>query len=190
MSSKQNWRGYLKTLAKDFASWENIKSILLGVALALVIRTFIIQAYKIPSGSMRPTLIEGDRILVNKYVYRFREPGPGEVIVFRYPEDRKREFIKRLIGRGGDAVAIRDHMLLLNGHVMDHPPFSRHQYVNVGSLADPNAAITVPADMYFVLGDNSMSSRDSRYWGFVPKKDLIGKALVIFWPPNRWRVIR
>ena len=176
---------------REKSAWrENVESIVLGIALALVIRTFIIQAYKIPSGSMRPTLMEGDRILVSKFTYRFQAPQPGDVIVFRYPEDRKREFIKRLVAHGGDAVSIRDGHIVINGRVADEAPFNRVAYVNRGSLAAPEDTVTVPPEMYFVLGDNSSSSRDSRFWGFVPKDDLIGKALVIFWPLNRWRVIR
>ena len=173
------------------SAWrENLESIVLGIALALVIRAFVIQAYKIPSGSMRPTLMEGDRILVNKFIYRFREPQRGDIIVFRYPEDRKREFIKRLIGRSGEAVGIRAGRVLINGQPLETPPFSAFAYENHGDLADSNATVTVPPGMYFVLGDNSGSSRDSRFWGFVPKDDVLGKALFIFWPIKRWRVIR
>ena len=180
------WRAWFGSLLSS----ENIKSIVLGVAIALVIRTFIVQVYKIPSGSMRPTLMEGDRIIVSKFTYRFREPQPGEVIIFRYPEDRKREFIKRLIGRGGDTIAIRNERLVVNDRVREDAPFKAFQYLNRGTLTDPQTVITVPPGMYFVLGDNSASSRDSRYWGFVPKNDLVGKALVIFWPLHRWKVIR
>ena len=169
---------------------EHVESIVLGVALALVIRAFIIQAYKIPSGSMRPTLMEGDRILVNKFIYRFREPARGDILVFRYPEDRKRDFIKRLTGLAGDVVAIRAGHLVINDQPVTAPPFDRVPYVNRGDLGDERATVTVPPGMYFMLGDNSSSSRDSRYWGFVPRDDVIGKALVIFWPPRRWKVIR
>ena len=173
------------------SAWrENLESIILGIALALVIRTFIIQAYKIPSGSMRPTLMEGDRILVNKFIYRFREPQRGDIIVFRYPENRKREFIKRLIGRSGETVGIRAGRVLINGQPLEALPFGSFSYENHGDLANPAATVTVPPGMCFVLGDNSASSRDSRFWGFVPKDDVLGKALVVFWPVKRWRVIR
>ena len=102
------------------AAWrENLESILWAVALALAIRTFIVAPFKIPSGSMRPTLIEGDRILVNKFLYRFREPRRGDIVVFRYPEDRKRSFIKRLIAVGGDTVEIREGAVYGNGQRLD-----------------------------------------------------------------------
>ena len=179
-----------KHAAKKPVWREHLESIVLGVALALIIRAFIIQAYKIPSGSMRPTLIEGDRLMVNKFLYRFRPPRRGDIIVFKYPEERKREFIKRLIGVSGDVISIREGRVIVNGEILDGPPFDVIAYANRGSLEDPQASITVPPAMYFVLGDNSTSSRDSRFWGFVPKEDVIGKALVIFWPIQRWRVVR
>ncbi len=169
---------------------EHLESILLGVALALVIRAFVIQAYKIPSGSMQPTLLAGDRILVNKFIYRFRAPQRGDVIVFRYPEEPKREFIKRLAAVGGETVALHSGQLVVNGEVIAMPPFDRVTYENRGQLSSPDMALAVPPETYFVLGDNSTSSRDSRYWGFVPKKYLIGKALVIFWPIKRWQVVK
>ena len=169
---------------------ENLESILWAAALALAIRTFIVAPFKIPSGSMRPTLMEGDRILVSKFLYHVREPRRGDIIVFRFPENPRRPFIKRLIGVGGDRVEIRD------GHVMvnDHPqsPSMRREtyYYNQGPFGQEHAVTQVPEDAYFVLGDNSASSHDSRFWGFVPKRLLIGKALCIFWPPHRIRILR
>ena len=169
---------------------EHIEPLLSAVALALVIRTFIIAPYKIPSGSMHPTLLEGDRILVSKFVYRFREPTPGEIIVFRFPEDPKRPFIKRLVAVGGDRVEIRDGHVVVNGQPSSSAAFQERFYYNQGPYGQAHQAIEVPAGCYFVLGDNSASSHDSRFWGFVPKRFLIGKALCIFWPPNRLRVLR
>jgi signal peptidase I len=169
---------------------ESIESIVLGVALALLIRTFLIQAYKIPSGSMRPTLLEGDRLFVTKFTYRFRDPLPGEVTVFKYPEDRKREFIKRMVAGPGQRVSIRDGQAVVDGQPLTEAPFGQFVYMNVGTFLSEDAQVTVPEDSYFVLGDNSGSSRDSRYWGYVPAEDLVGRALIIFWPPSRWRVVR
>lgn len=169
---------------------ENIESIVWAVAIAMVIRTFIVAPFKIPSGSMRPTLIEGDRILVSKFVYRFREPQRGEIIVFRFPENPKRPFIKRLAAIGGDTVQIRDGRVLVNGQPLEVEPMRGFYYYNQGDFAEEGERIEVPPDSYFVLGDNSSSSHDSRYWGFVPKRLLIGKALWIFWPPKRIRALR
>ena len=164
---------------------ENIESILWAVALALVIRTFIVAPFKIPSGSMRPTLIEGDRILVSKFIYRFREPVRGEVIVFRFPENPKRPFIKRLVAIGGDRVEIQDGHVLVNGEVLNPPVEGSAYYYNQGQYGQEGGVTEVPEDSYFVLGDNSSSSHDSRFWGFVPKPLLIGRAFCIFWPPRR-----
>jgi len=174
------------------SAWrENVESFAWAVVFALLIRTFIMAPFKIPSGSMRPTLIEGDRILVNKFLYTFREPRRGEIIVFRFPGDLKRPFIKRLIGLGGDQVEIREGKVLVNGQALDGgTQFHVSQYLNQGEYGKPLQPITVPEGELFVLGDNSASSHDSRFWGFVPKRLLIGRAMCIFWPPNRMRVLR
>ena len=170
---------------------ENIESLIWAAALALVIRTFIMAPFKIPSGSMRPTLMEGDRILVNKFLFRFQEPHRGDIIVFRYPEDRKRRFIKRLAAVGGDTVEIRDGHVFVNGARLEEAAiFATNRYYNQGSFGQDSEPVHVPAGDYFVLGDNSLSSHDSRFWGFVPKPLLIGKAMCIFWPVTRWRVLR
>ena len=171
---------------------ENIESLIWAVALALVIRTFIMAPFKIPSGSMRPTLIEGDRILVNKFLYHFREPWRGDIIVFRYPDDLKRPFIKRLVAVGGDTVEIRDGQLLVNGKTVegDSRFFSTVQYHNQGPYGQEDQTVQVPEGAYYVLGDNSLSSHDSRFWGFVDRKHVIGEAMVIFWPLPRWRVLQ
>jgi signal peptidase I len=170
---------------------ENIESLVWAVALALLIRTFVMAPFKIPSGSMRTTLIEGDRILVNKYIYRFKEPERGDIIVFKYPVDGKRPFIKRLIGKGGEKVEIRDSRIFINGQETAEPPIlGEISYYNQGDYGKQNQVIEVPEGQYFVLGDNSASSHDSRFWGFVPRKNVIGKALCIFWPPTRLRGLR
>ena len=169
---------------------ENLESILWAAALALVIRTFIVAPFKIPSGSMRPTLIECDRILVNKFLYRLREPRRGDIIVFRFPENPKRPFIKRLIASGPETVEIRQGQVLISGRASDSPILNGLHYHNQGQFGQEGTPTTVPAETYYVLGDNSSSSHDSRFWGFVPKRFLIGKAVCIFWPPKRIRALR
>ncbi len=168
---------------------ENLESFVWAVALALAIRTFVMSPFKIPSGSMRPTLMEGDRILVNKFIYRFRPPQRGDIIVFKFPDDLKRPFIKRLAAVGGDTVEIRGGRLIVNGQVLDGVFEVRHYY-NQGGFGQEGRPIRVPEGNYFVLGDNSMSSHDSRFWGFVPKKLLMGEAICVFWPVTRWKVLR
>ncbi|MDP2940204.1 MAG: signal peptidase I [Candidatus Omnitrophota bacterium] len=187
---------------KKSAIREWIESIVIAFILAMFIRTFIVQAFKIPTGSMRPTLMEGDRILVNKFIYgakipfrdirlpALRQPKRGDVIVFVYPEDTSRDFIKRLIAQGDESVQIQNGKILINGKQAIDEAINKIYYYNRGDFASEGSEIAVPRNCYFVLGDNSSSSRDSRYWGFVDKKFLLGKAFLIYWPINRIRVIK
>ena len=169
---------------------EYAEAIVIAFILAMIIRTFVIQAFKIPTGSMRPTLVENDRILVNKFIYRFKKPQRGDVVVFRYPEDPKKDFIKRLIAKPGETVQIIDGNIWIDGKLIEEPQQVRSiYYYNQGSYGRAAKKISVPDDCYYVLGDNSSSSRDSRYWGFVKQKDILGKALVIYWPLTRLRKI-
>ena len=169
---------------------EWVEPIVIAVILALIIRTFVVQAFKIPTGSMRPTLIEGDRILVNKFIYKFREAKRGEVIVFISPEDKKKDFIKRLIGLPNEKIQILNGAVLINDNALSEDAILKRQYYNRGDFGEEGQSVTAPNDAYFVLGDNSNSSRDSRYWGFMPKKYLLGRAFLIYWPPNRIRIIK
>jgi len=170
---------------------EWVEPIIIAVILALIIRTFVVQAFKIPSGSMRTTLIEGDRILVNKFIYRFTQPKRGDVIVFIAPEDKKKDFIKRLVGLPGETIQISDGAILVNNKPVEkNSVLRKRKYYNSGDFGVEGQSVTVPDDAYYVLGDNSVSSRDSRYWGFMPKKYLLGKAILIYWPPNRMRMVR
>jgi signal peptidase I len=167
----------------------------------MLIRTFVVQAFKIPSGSMRPTLKEGDRILVNKFIYGakipftnlrlpgLKEPQTGDVIVFIYPKDKKRDFIKRLIAKERESVQIKDGKIYINGQVVDDPIFARYYY-NRGSYGKEGDEIVVPPEHFYMLGDNSVSSQDSRYWGFVSNEYILGEAILIYWPLRRIRIIR
>ncbi|MDD5450074.1 MAG: signal peptidase I [Candidatus Omnitrophica bacterium] len=166
------------------------ESILIAFILAMIIRTFVVQAFKIPSGSMKPTFTEGDRILVNRFIYRFKEPATGDIIVFKYPEDVKKDFVKRLIAKSGETVEIREGGIYVNDKRVNEPHVIRETYYyNRGDYGKAGQKFKVPSDSYYVLGDNSASSRDSRYWGFVPRKNLLGRAFLIYWPINRIRVI-
>jgi len=182
----------------DFKKWAYLKwknwgePLLIAAILAIAIRTFIIGPYKIPSGSMKPTFIEEDKIFVDKISYRFHEPARGDVIVFKYPLDRKKDFVKRLVGLPGETIEIRDGVVLVDGKPMTRPPFSRNHYYNVEGweYGESGHIIKVPEGHYFTLGDNSAHSADSRQWGFVPRKDVIGKASVIWWPPKRIKLVK
>jgi len=167
----------------------------LGVALllALVIRTFVVQAFKIPSGSMLPTLQIGDHILVNKFIYGprlevpltqwslgqlpgFREPRAGDVIVFIYPKERDKDFIKRIVAVAGQTVESRGNKLFIDGKQVEdaHAHYEKRDHVDFGPYA-------VPAGHVFVMGDNRDESYDSRFWGPVPIQDIKGLAMVIYW---------
>ncbi|HUO04734.1 MAG TPA: signal peptidase I [Candidatus Binataceae bacterium] len=196
--------------AEKSATREYIEALIIALALALFIRTFLIQAYKIPSGSMEPTLLVGDHILVNKMAYGIRMPdsifgidtGPfhlgkylmhfsqvqrGDVIVFVFPGDRTKDFIKRVIGVPGDVVQVKQGQVWLNGQPMPDP--HAHFEISASDRTDTNARdhsqpLTVPPGKLFMMGDNRDRSFDSRYWGFVDENDVEGRAVVIYFPWN------
>lgn len=176
---------------------EWIESIVIAFVLAMIIRTFCIQAFKIPSGSMRMTLIEGDRLMVNKLGYGAKVPFTakrfpgyktwerGDIIVFVYPEDPKRDFIKRLIAFEGETVEIRTGDIYVNDALITQANIKNRYYYYGGKYGLEDQKIIVPDGHVYVLGDNSASSSDSRVWGFVPEENIIGKAAFIYWPPKR-----
>jgi len=179
------------------------ESIIIALILALLIRTFVVQAFKIPSGSMIPTFEVGDRIFVNKFIYGARipftdirlpalkAPQRGDIIVFVSPEAPKKDFVKRLIALEGETVEIKRGSILINDKAVDGPDSVKaNYYYNKGNFGKAGVAVTVPKGFYFALGDNSANSRDSRYWGFFPKKNLIGKAVLLYWPIQRIHIIR
>ena len=183
------------------AAREWVESIVIALLLALFIREFFVQAFKIPSGSMVPTLLVGDRLMVNKLRYgpriRFtdkRLPGfskekRGDIIVFIFPENPKRDFIKRLIAFGGETVEIKDGDIFVNGKPVADPVLNKIYYYNRGDYGQAGQVIKVPEGHVYVLGDNSASSHDSRFWGFVPEANIIGRAEFIYWPVKRLRFI-
>jgi signal peptidase I len=183
--------GKKKSVFREYA-----EAIIVAVLLALFIRTFVIQAFKIPSGSMLPTLQIGDHLLVNKFIYGIRvpfsgkllipikEPKHGDVIVFRFPEDRSIDYIKRVIGVAGDKVEIKNKQLLINGKKMEDPHAHFSSSANLPPAVSPKdnfGPITVPEGKIFVMGDNRDNSYDSRFWGYVDNQDILGKAIIIYW---------
>ncbi|MDI1472898.1 MAG: signal peptidase I [Thermodesulfovibrio sp.] len=173
-----------------------IKSIGIAILIALFIRAYVIQAFKIPSGSMIPTLLIGDHLLVTKFIYGvnpplmdkkilvFDKPKRGDIIVFKYPEDPDRDFIKRVIAVEGDIVEGRDKKIYVNGVELKEP-YARYSdsfiHPRELDLRDNFGPLKVPKGKLFVLGDNRDQSYDSRFWGFVDLKDVKGKALIIYW---------
>jgi signal peptidase I len=168
-----------KSVVREYA-----EAILVAVLLALLIRTFVVQAFKIPSGSMIPTLEVGDHILVNKFIYRFTDPKRGDVIVFKYPVDESRDFIKRIIAVGGEDLHIAAQKIYVNCRPpepscrpIDDPWGKWEERFGLSETT----SVKVPADSYFVMGDNRNNSQDSRYWGFVKRDKLKGRAFLIYW---------
>jgi signal peptidase I len=182
---------------------ENFESLVVAIILALFIRTFVVQAFKIPSGSMENNLLIGDHLLVNKLVYS-PSAGPwedlllakkpikrGHVIIFKFPQDTSKDFIKRVVGLPGETIEIKDKKVYVNGTPLEEPyayfsqaPLSHDdpEYAESGQRAGENwGPKTVPTGELFVMGDNRDNSYDSRFWGFLPEDQVKGRALVVYW---------
>lgn len=180
---------------------ENLEAIIIAVILAMFIRTFIIQAFKIPSGSMKETLQIGDHILVNKFIYGvklpffnkiiipYKDPKREDIIVFKYPNDPSKDFIKRVVGLAGDVVEVRNKKLYVNDVLQTDKFYEVHSDPRIlpAKLTERDnfGPFTVPEDSLFVMGDNRDNSHDSRFWGVVNRKALKGKAFVIYWSWNK-----
>ena len=187
MSRVQNQGSDRNPPQENEGSWlgELTRTIGLSIVLALGIRTFVAEARWIPSESMVPTLKINDKLIVDKLSYHFTDPQRGDIVVFSPTENIKKEnpnlkdaFIKRIIGLPGDKVEVKGQRVYIN----DQP--LQEKYIE----APPNyqfGPVTVPANSYLVLGDNRNNSHDSHFWGFVPRDNIIGRAVVRFWPPNR-----
>jgi signal peptidase I len=178
---------------------EYIKAIVFAVVLALFIRTFVVQAFRIPSGSMEDTLLIGDFLLANKFIYgaqipftntrlpAFRDPQVDDVVIFQYPEDLSRDFIKRVVAKSGQTVEIRNKILFVDGKRTIDPAKSKYvdpRIINSnepGSIRDNYGPAIVPKGHYFVMGDNRDNSEDSRYWGYLNKELIHGKAFILYW---------
>jgi signal peptidase I len=192
----------MATPFKKSTAREYFESVIIAVILALFIRTFVVQAFKIPTGSMENNLLIGDHLLVNKFVVGptvsslertllpVRPIKRGDVIVFKYPEEPARDFIKRVIGLPGETLELRDKKVSINGQPLDEPyvhflepPGTTSEFREVTSydVRERYGPVTVPPNQYFVMGDNRDNSQDSRYWGFLPRDYIKGKALVIYW---------
>ena len=188
--------------------YENLKSLAVAVILALLIRAFIVQSFHIPSGSMIPTLLIGDFILVDKITYRLREPQRGDVVVFYFPLNENVYYVKRIVGLPGDTVEMVNGKLYINGKPCRYEPigpytykekgkvysgtiyyeflpkrdgsFKKHMILMSGTQGNNTELFKVPKDKYFMMGDNRNNSYDSRYWGFVDRDKIVGVARIIF----------
>lgn len=187
-----------KHLVREYA-----ESIVIAIILALIIRAFVVQAFKIPSGSMEDTLLIGDHLLVNKFIYgpmipftekrlfKIRDPQQGDVIVFEYPEDPSKDFIKRVVGVPGDTVQGVDKRVYVNGKLYQNPHEIHKEQDIVPKEQNPRdtfGPVKVPEGSYFVMGDNRDRSYDSRFWGTVKKEKIKGLAFIKYWSWDNWRV--
>lgn len=189
---------------------EYVESIAIALVLAFVLRSFVVQAFKIPSGSMENTLAIGDHLLVNKFLYgiklpftdkrllKIRDPRRGDIIVFEYPKDPSRDFIKRVIGTPGDRIEIRDKKVFVNSVPYENPHEIHKDKGLLPRQQNPRdnfGPIIVPDNSYFVMGDNRDRSYDSRFWGFVTREKIEGLAFIKYWSWDdenvtvRWRNI-
>ncbi len=192
---------------------EYTEAIVIAVILTLFIRTFVIQAFRIPTGSMENTLLVGDFLFVNKFLYgahvpftdltlpAVRSPEHGDVMVFKFPRDPSRDFIKRVVGVPGDTIQIRDKVVYRNGEPQEEP-YARFtaSRIRPETYRNPNiyppgagnrdnyGPVVVPQDRYFMMGDNRDNSDDSRFWGFLPRDNIKGKAEFIYWSWNKERM--
>lgn len=183
--------------------WEEwIKPVIIAAILALFVRTFIVQPFKIPSNSMYPTLKPGDRIFVNKFIYgakipftdirlpKVRDPRAGDIIVFLSPIEKKKYLVKRFIAGSDKSVKIKSGGVFIDGEKLSGRPFDNIFYYNRGDYGSEEKAVNVKQGKFFVMGDNSTNSMDSRYWGFVPEENIVGKAFVIHWPLRRMKFLK
>lgn len=176
-----------QTVLKEYA-----EALFVALILAFFIRSFVVQAFKIPSGSMLQTLQIGDHLLVNKFTYGLKvpfthkvflplsDPEFQDIVVFEFPEDTSKDFIKRIIGLPGDTIQIRDKKLFRNGAEVEEP-YVQHTDASIVPRRDNFGPITVPEGKYFVMGDNRDESYDSRFWGFVERNKIEGRAWILYW---------
>lgn len=172
----------MASLGEEIKDW--IVSIAIAIVLAFLIRYFIVELYLVDGPSMRPTLQSAERLVVNKFIYRFRAPERGEILVFRYPRDPSRDFIKRVIAIPGDTIEIKDGRVYVNSTLLNEP------YILSKTRGNYPLA-TVPEGHIFVMGDNRNNSEDSRFAdvGFVPFDLIKGKAILVFWPIGQFKTL-
>ena len=177
-SSKNKKEKKQKSAMREF-----LEIVVVAVLLAVFIKTCIAGNYWIPSASMEPTIETNDKVIVTNFSYWVNDPQRGDIIVFKYPEDTKKDYIKRCIGLPGETVEFKDSCLYVNGQLIEEP------YLPEGLVFEDYGPVTVPEGCYFMCGDNRNHSADSRSWGFLPEDLIIGKAQVIYWPFARWTTL-
>jgi signal peptidase I len=169
---------------------DTVQSLLLVFAIFLIVYVFLFQPFQVSGNSMYPNYSDGEYILTNKIALRLGQPKQGEVVVFKAPNDSERDYIKRVIGIPGDTVMIKDGNVYVNGQLLDQSTYLKPTVkTHGGSFLKENTQIVVPSGYYFVLGDNRPESSDSREWGFVSLREIIGKSFFVYWPLDKMGTI-
>jgi signal peptidase I len=158
---------------------EVVEILSLAVILAIIVRIFLCAPYTIPSWSMSPVLQSGDRILVNKFVYRLRDPARGDIVVFKFPLDERIAFIKRIIALPEETIEGTENGIYINGQML------KEEYLPQGVKYDHFGPVQLGAGEYFMMGDHRQDSQDSRFWGAVSREKILGQSILIYWPLNR-----
>ena len=161
-----------------------LETLILSVILFAAINA-VSARIRVDGSSMEPTLHSGEFVIVNKLSYKLGMPEIGDVVIFHYPRDPEQEYVKRVIGLPGDKVELKDGNIHINGKIVVDPKIASNYYYNQGKYGARGKKVIVPEGKYFFLGDNSISSKDGREWGFADAKDIIGKAVLTWWPPKR-----
>lgn len=169
---------------------DTIQTFLFAASIFLVIYVFFLRPFQIDGASMFPTFVHGEHVLTNLISLKFDDPKRGDVIVFKSPEDEKKDFIKRVIGIAGDSVSLRDGYVYLNNEKLNELYLGPEVRTRGGAFLDDGNMVTVPRGEFFVMGDNRANSSDSRAWGFIKRDAIIGKSLFVYWPVNKMRVVK
>jgi signal peptidase I len=182
------FQDYLKSIYSFF--FDTIQTILIAASVFLVIYIFLMRPFEVSGDSMFPTFKNGEYILTNLISLRFGDPVKGDVIVFKSPNDEKKDFIKRVMATPGDTISVENSKVYVNGELLDESEYlSETVRTPNGQFLQEGRTVTVPEGNFFVMGDNRPHSSDSREWGFLPKEEVIGKSFFVYWPPQNMRVI-
>ncbi|MFC1770786.1 signal peptidase I [Candidatus Margulisiibacteriota bacterium] len=193
----RQWKEFKANLKKKSFSLyilvDIVETVLVALILALIIRKYVIQTSIVPTGSMIPTMEINDRLFVNKFIYRFKQPERGDIVVFKSPYQDGKDYVKRCIGLPGDKLEIKRGQVYIDNEQLILPGVKILLVTadgNANELYKYYGPVTIPEASFFMMGDNRGNSLDSRVWGYVPKEDLLGKAVFTFWPLSRMKVLK
>lgn len=167
-----------------------VETIITALLFFIIIYLFLFQPHQVKGNSMHPSFEDNEYLLTNKITYRFKDPQRGEVVIFKAPPKKEYDYIKRIIGLPNDTIMINDGKVYINGALLDESDYlDENIYTQPGAFSSEDEEIIIPANHYFVIGDNRTHSNDSREWGYIEKEDIIGKAWLSYWPPSKFGLI-